>query len=133
MYLRYVEEYPTSTLARDYRMTKTATQVDEMVHIFGGHFATALFENRLNDAWIHADFNNEKRMLYLGFRANMPQVYRDCAGIECKITGHDFINDVVAMLAHFDCAINGKSSDSKAFRKVAESHIKSYSDFGDLL
>ena len=128
MYLRYVEEYPTSTLARDYRMTITKRQVDEMVHIFGGHFATALFENRLNDAWIHADFNNEKRMVYLGFRANMPQRYSDCSGSPCMLSGHEFINDVVAMLAHFD-----NSVDSKAFRKVAESHIKSYSDFGDLL
>ena len=124
MYMRYVEAFADSSIARDYHSGWASA---------GGHFATSLFENRLNDAWIHADFNNEKRMLYLGFRANMPQVYRDCAGIECKITGHDFINDVVAMLAHFDCAINGKSSDSKAFRKVAESHIKSYSDFGDLL
>jgi len=115
MYLRYVTEYPTSTLARDYRMTITKRQVDEMVHIFGGHFATALFENRLNDAWIHADFNNEKRMLYLGFRANMPQDYRDCAGHECKITGHDFINDIVCMIGHFDGSDDNKAHNIKSF------------------
>ena len=111
MYLRYVEEYPNSSVARDYRQRSG-----------GGHFATALFENRLNDAWIHADFNNEKRMLYLGFRANMPQDYRDCAGCECKITGHAFINDIVCMIGHFD-----KSDDQKAH------NIKSFvADQGDL-
>ena len=107
MYLRYVEEYPNSSVARDYRQRSG-----------GGHFATALFENRLNDAWIHADFNNEKRLLYLGFRANMPQDNRDCYGSECHITNHEFINNIVALIAHFDCAINGKSSDSKALRFV---------------
>ena len=96
MYLRYVEEYPNSSVARDYRQ-RTG----------GGHFATALFENRLNDAWIHADFNNEKRMLYLGFRANMPQVFRDCSGSPCMLSDHEFINDIVCMISYFD-----KSDDS---------------------
>ena len=75
MYMRYVEAYPDSSIAHDYSCSRTSA---------GGHFATCLFENRLNDAWLHADFNNRLRMLCLGFRNNMYQEYRDCAGLERK-------------------------------------------------
>ena len=75
MYMLYVESYPGSSIARDYSCGRTST---------GGHFATCLFENRLNDAWLYADSNNRLRMLCLGFRNNMYQEYRDCAGLERK-------------------------------------------------
>ena len=102
MYMRYVEAFADSSIARDYRMTVTKRQVDEMVHIYGGHFATSLFENRLNDAWYHADFNNRRRMLYLGFRNNMKQSYEDCGGLECKLDDDRFVSDIISLVIHLD-------------------------------
>jgi hypothetical protein len=91
--MQYVEAYPDSSIARDYNRAGLD---------MGGHFATCLFENRLNDAWYHADFNNMRRMLYLGFRNNMYQSFKDCTGLECKLDDTRFVNDLVRLIIHLD-------------------------------
>lgn len=57
MYVQYAKIWPNSQLAHEF-----------LVDCSGGHFSTSLYENRLNDAWIHADSKNKERMSYLGFR-----------------------------------------------------------------
>ena len=57
MYIQYANTWPDSNLAHEF-----------LVGCSGGHFSTSLYENRLNDAWIHADSKNKERMSYLGFR-----------------------------------------------------------------
>ena len=93
MYMRYVEAFADSSIARDYNCGWASA---------GGHFATCLFENRLNDAWLHADFNNRRRMLYLGFRNNMNQSYEDCGGLECKLDDDRFVSDIISLVIHLD-------------------------------
>ncbi len=57
MYVQYANIWPNSQLAHEF-----------LVGCNGSHFSTSLYENRLNDAWIHADSKNKERMSYLGFR-----------------------------------------------------------------